>query len=273
MSEMFAAYSTKIMNSFLLALLFLAIYAGLYFVFLQRIQKEKRYNQAKIRLRYILITIFLVCFIKIWVQGFIQIVAFIGFISAAITITQKDNLLNLIGWLIINWRELFHEGDYIKIAQNAGVVKKIGVMYFTLQESSPDFPGYSTGRVIKIPNGLVARNPVVNFSHEVFTESTFSFIFKPTGSFDLIERLFLNLKDEIMQYLVQSYKTDVEKKEILDEFSPKHVIKIRQEKPAGYEFVLMFYSKYQDKSEILYQINKTILSFAQLHPDLVIAFD
>ena len=261
------------MNSVFLTLFFITVYVGFYFALFQRIANKKRYNQAKIRLRYILIMLFLVCFIKIWVQGFIQIVAFIGFISAAITITQKDNLMNLIGWLIINWRELFHEGDYIRINQNAGVVKKIGVMYFTLQEASPDFPSQNTGRLIKVPNCLVARNPLVNFSNESLTETTFSFIFKPTGNFELIEKLFLILKQQMVHYLDQVSKTGIEIKQTLEEFTPKHLIKIRQEKPAGYEFVLMFYSKYQDKAEVLFQINKTILSFVQTHPELVIAFD
>ncbi len=273
MSEMFTAYSSKMMNSVLLTLLFLSVYVGLTFALFQKIQNKKRFNQAKIRLRYVLITLFMVCFIKIWVQGFIQIVAFIGFISAAITITQKDNLMNLIGWLIINWRELFHEGDYIRITQYTGIVKKIGVMYFTLQEASPDFPSAATGRMIKVPNGIVARNPVVNFSHETLTETTFSFIFKPTGNFDLIEKLFGTLKQQMVHYLEQVSKTGIEIKQSLEEFSPKHIIKIRQEKPAGYEFVLMFYSKYQDRAQLLNQINKAILSFVQTHPELIIAFD
>ncbi len=273
MLEIFASYSSKFFCSFVITLLFLAVYAIACLLLSQKIEDPKRYNQTRIRMRYLLITLFLVCFVKIWVNGFIQIVAFIGFISAAITITQKDNLMNIIGWLIINWRELFHEGDYIKIANNIGIVKTIGVMYFTLQETNIDFPHHNTGRVIKIPNGLVARNPVLNYSYEVFTESTLSYVFKPTGNFDLIEKLFLTIKQQMLHYLEQAFKMGIDFKQTVEELSPKHVIRIRQEKPAGFELVMMFYSKYQDKPALLNQINKTIIAFSQANPDLVIAFD
>lgn len=272
MSEIFAAYSSKLINSFVLTLLFLTVYGLLLFFMSQKVSDKKRYYQSKIRLRYLLIAFFMLCFIKIWVEGFIQIVAFIGFISAAVTITQKDNLMNLIGWLIINWRDLFHEGDYIKIANNAGFVKSIGFMYFTLQEASIEFPSLTTGRIIKVPNGLVARNPLTNFSHETFIESTVSFIFKPTASFELLERLYMSLKMQILHYAEQVNKNE-EFHGKRQDFTPKHVIKIRQEKPAGFEFVLMFYSKHQDKTDVLFQINKAVIAFTQNHPELVIAFD
>ncbi len=267
MPEVLSAYSIKLVNSFLLTIFFIVIYGLTQFVLNKKITAQKRFNQINIRLRYLFITIFMIFFIKIWVDGFIQILAFIGFLSAAITITQKDNLMNLIGWLIINWRGLFHEQDYIKIANNAGFVKSIGLLYFTLLEANPDFPSNTTGRIIKIPNGLVARNPVFNFSNEKFIESTVNFIFKPMGKFDVVESLFLTLKAEMNHYIQQHFSLNDKT------YDPKYFIKLRQEKPAGYEMVFMFYSKYQDKTDLLFRINKMVVDFSRENPELVLAFD
>ncbi|MBS0289391.1 MAG: mechanosensitive ion channel [Proteobacteria bacterium] len=273
MPEMFSAYTEKLVSSLFVTVVFLIFNVLIKALFLRKITPIKRYNQASIRLRYFLITLFMICFIKIWVEGFIQILAFIGFLSAAITITQKDNLMNLIGWLVINWRGLFHEEDYIKIANHSGFVKSIGLLYFTLQENSLDFPGNITGRIVKIPNGLVARNPVMNFSQEDFIEFTLSFIFKPLGKFDLLELLFTKIKKELNDYIVcQIQLLAVNDKPSLN-YEPKYFIKIRQEKPAGYEMLLLFYAKHIDKADLSYKINQMVVGFTQQHPELILAFD
>ena len=267
MSEMMSAYSLKLINSFLFAILLLGGYLISRYFFTRRIKPLKTRAKYQSRLKYIFFILYLIFFVKIWVEGFVQILAFIGFLSAAITITQKDNLLNLIGWLIINWRGLFSEEDYIKISNYSGYVKSIGFLYFALEEASQDFPNHSTGRVIKIPNGLVARNPVTNFSHERFTECTLNFVFKPKGSFEAIEKLFLLIKEEMLQYLQKQINI------VNPSFEPKYFVKIRQEKPTGFEMILLFYCKHTDRSDLQYQINKLIVEFTNQDNDLVLAFD
>ncbi|MBN9287509.1 MAG: hypothetical protein BGO43_04575 [Gammaproteobacteria bacterium 39-13] len=274
MSEMIHLYSTKLINSLLITLFFVVTYSVLKLLLAQRIRPKKRFEQVSIRLRYILISFFMIFFIKIWVEGFIQILAFVGFISAAITLTQKDTLMNLVGWLIINWRGLFHEEDYIRIANNAGFVKSIGPLYFTLHEASLDFPTSATGRVAKIPNGLVTRNPVVNYSHEEFVEWTVNFIFKPIAKFDIFEKLFLLLKEEMVHYIKHQPSNSMKETNTKSvDFEPKYLVKIRQEKPAGYEMIIMFYCKHNDKADLLFKVNKMIIDFTRNNPELALAFD
>lgn len=208
----------------------------------------------------------MVFFIKIWVEGFLQILAFIGFLSAAITLTQKENLMNIVGWLIINWRGLFSEEDHIRISNFNGSVKKIGFLYFTLVESSPDFPGSETGRVIKIPNGMVSRNPIFNFSQEKFVEMTLSFIFKPKVEFTALESLYAVLKEEVRHYF-KSLGVNI------NEHEPRYLVRIRQEKPAGFEMLFLFYCRYTDKAQLQYKLNKLVVDFCAQNPDIVLAFD
>jgi len=276
MSEVIGAYSINLINSLLFALVMVGGYLLSKYLLTRKIKALKTRTQYLNRLKYVFFILYLIFFIKIWVEGFIQILAFIGFLSAAITITQKDNLLNLIGWLIINWRGLFCEDDYIKISQYSGYVKSIGFLYFSLIEASPDFPNRSTGRMIKIPNGLVARNPVTNFSHEKFTECTLNIIFKPKSNLDAIEKLFGLVKDEVQQYLKSHLSATLpmaKQEQTLLEFEPKYYVKIRQEKPSGFEMILMFYCRYMDKAEIQFQINKLIIDFTSQNEELTLSFD
>lgn len=268
MSEIISAYSVKLINSLLLTVVFLGSYLFAKFFTTKRIKIRKTRSQYLIRLRYIFFILFMVFFVKIWVEGFLQILALVGFLSAALTLTQKDNLMNLVGWLIINWRGLFSEEDYIKISNFGGYVKSIGFLYFTLQEASNEFPESITGRIIKIPNGMVSKNPVMNFSHEKLIECTVNFVFKPKGTFDEIENLAALVKEEILTHL----KATTTSKERID-FAPKYLIKIRYEKPAGYELVILFYCKYHDKTQLQYKINRFITNFTKAHAELILAFD
>lgn len=270
MTEVISAYSINLINSLLFAVIMVGGYLSSKYFLTRKVKSLKTRSQYYIRLKYFFFVLYLVFFIKIWVEGFIQILAFIGFLSAAITITQKDNLLNLIGWLIINWRGLFCEEDYIKISQYSGYVKSIGFLYFSLVEASPNFPNRSTGRVIKIPNGLVGRNPVTNYSHEKFTECTLNIIFKPKSNLEMIEKLFGILKQETHQYLTHHLGSNLP---ALQKYEPKYFVKIRQEKPAGFEMVMMFYCNHIDKVDMQYKINKCIIDCTKENDELTLVFD
>lgn len=268
MSDIINAYSIKLVNSLILAVVFLGGYLLTKFILGRRIKHRKIRSQYNIRLKYFLFILFMIFFVKIWVDGFIQILQFVGFLSAAITLTQKDNLLNLVGWLIINWRGLFSEEDYIKISNYNGYVKSIGFMYFTLIEANPEFPENHSGKIVKVPNGLVSRNPVINYSHEKFVECSMNFIFKPKSNLASIEQFFSAIKQEMQAYLSLEQKTD-----LIAQLEPKYYLKLRQEKPAGLEMLLIFYCKYMDKTALQHKISKLIIDFTNHNEELTLAFD
>lgn len=266
MSEIINAYSIKLINSFLLTIVFLGGYLLCKFFLTRRIKSKKARSQFITRCKYLFFILFMIFFIKIWVEGFIQILAFIGFLSAAITLTQKENLLNIVGWLIINWRGLFSEEDHIRISNFSGSVKKIGFLYFTLMETNPDFPDAQTGRIIKIPNGMVSRNPIFNFSQEKLVESTVNFVFKPKGDCQALEPLYKVLKEEIRHYY-KSLGVSI------NDYQPRYLVKLRQEKPAGFEMLFLFYCHYVDKAQLQSTLNEKVVDFCAHHPDVVLAFD
>ena len=77
--------------------------------------KEKK--RRRVRLLYVMAIFFIFILAQIWVEGFTQLLAILGLVSAALVITNKEIIMNFSGWLIIIWRGLFTEDDLIEIQQ------------------------------------------------------------------------------------------------------------------------------------------------------------
>lgn len=111
--------------------------------------------------------------IRIWFVGITSILTLLSLVAAALTIANKEVILNLTAWPVITWRRLFGIGDRIKVGSQAGDVTALGILYFTLAEigpvaETPDAPpDQYTGRMVKIPNSLVFTQPLTNYSRSV----------------------------------------------------------------------------------------------------------
>lgn len=99
----------------------------------------------------------------IWFDGIGTLLAAFSLIAAALTIVNKEFILNLTAWTVIVWRGLFAIGDRVEIGGQTGIVIDMGPLYVTLaqtlRESDKD---QVTGRQVKVPNGLVLTQPVIN---------------------------------------------------------------------------------------------------------------
>lgn len=150
------------------------------FFLLKHIPNKKKRTKSTIITRNVLICVLLFFLIKIWVDGFIHFLALLGFVAAALTITQKENILNLTGGLIIMWRQTFEEGDFISILNHTGIIKNLGIFYFTIDEILPGTINEKTGKTVKIPNSLISLHPftVYEFEHFVFIDKAYYFSFE-----------------------------------------------------------------------------------------------
>ena len=116
-------------------------------------------------LYYSTIALGIILLSRLWFSGIQSILTFLGIVSAGIIIVLKEPLQNLFAWVIIIWRELFSLGDRIEVGDHAGDVIDMGIFYFTLMEIGKWVDAdQSTGRLLKIPNGLVLNNAVANYS-------------------------------------------------------------------------------------------------------------
>lgn len=158
-------YKSLYHTSILAIIIFLIAIASYFFLNLGlKITNDKA--KLKNRITYISCIMFVLFCAKIWVQGFTQIFYGLSLVSAGLVVTNKESIMNLVGWGIISWRGLFSEGDFIEIAGVSGVVKELGVFYFKILESSSLKPTRTTGKFLKIPNGTVITNIVKRVSLE-----------------------------------------------------------------------------------------------------------
>ncbi|HKJ93524.1 MAG TPA: mechanosensitive ion channel domain-containing protein, partial [Longimicrobiales bacterium] len=100
-----------------------------------------------------------------WSQNFANLSTFLGLVSAGIAIALRDPIVNLGGWAFLLWRRPFVVGDRIQITGHAGDVIDQRIFAFTLLEIGNWVDAdQSTGRIIHIPNGVVFREPLANYT-------------------------------------------------------------------------------------------------------------
>lgn len=137
----------------------------LIYYFLGRGGDSKKHERViRKRFMYVMLVIDIFILAKIWVEGFTHLLTVLSLVAAGLVVANKECIMNLIAGLIINWRDLFVEGDFIQIQSFSGYVSSIGFMYFKLYETVSIDQKQATGRTVKIPNSLIMTSPLVNFS-------------------------------------------------------------------------------------------------------------
>ncbi|MCD6119267.1 mechanosensitive ion channel [bacterium] len=124
----------------------------------------QRYMSFKI-ISYSLGFIGIVLIVVIWLSDARGIAAYLGILSAGLAIALQDLLKDLAGWLFITFRRPFTVGDRIQIGEIAGDVIDIRLFQFSILEIGNWVQAdQSTGRIIHIPNGLVFKESLANYT-------------------------------------------------------------------------------------------------------------
>jgi small-conductance mechanosensitive channel len=125
--------------------------------------------QAKYRVRklitygsYILIALLLAIVFRDKLGGLTVV---LGLAGAGVALALQDVIVSLAGGVAIATGDFYTTGDRVKIGGIIGDVIDIGVLRTTLMECGEwlqaDLP---TGRLVKVSNGLIFREPVFNYS-------------------------------------------------------------------------------------------------------------
>jgi small-conductance mechanosensitive channel len=123
-----------------------------------------RYRWRK-TITYIAVAVGVLLVGRVWSEGIGQLATFLGLLSAGLAIALRDPIVNLGGWLFIIWRRPFVVGDRIQIGEHAGDVIDQRIFQVILLEIGNWVDAdQSTGRLIHIPNGLVFREPLANYT-------------------------------------------------------------------------------------------------------------
>lgn len=190
-------YSNLVSTAIVIIAIFF-VYGLFYLLVIRKIKDERQKQKFRIRSFYVACVIFLFFMERVWVEGFTHLLAVLGLVSAGLVVTNKETIMNFVGWLVITWRGLFSEDDLIQIQQYKGYVKRIGVLYVMLYEVL-DSTGNISGRVIRIPNGLVSNNPIINFSQTTHLfEQSFTLSFSSDNDFMALKEQIKTVVDNII---------------------------------------------------------------------------
>jgi small-conductance mechanosensitive channel len=279
MNILLSIISHRVFQSLITLIVLVIIGMILSAYFSKNIESKHKRRNIKYRVSYLMIFIYAILMTRIWISGIYHFFTIISVATAGLVIANKESFMNMVGALIINWRHLFSEGDRISFANYTGYVTKIGVLYFTLNETSQNSLSRPSGRTFRIPNGLVITNPVVNYSQNLnILEASFSLIITHDSDLNLAHTLLL---DTVKLVLNQYFKNR-------NEYHSNYIIKRNQfaqtllesdvsvminliyDEPASVELKACFYAYSKDHCEIRNQITQNILEALKTKPTITL---
>lgn len=201
--EWLNSFYSNLISTAIIFLVILMLYGLFNFFVVRKVRDHRQKQKLRVRAFYVACVVFIVFMERVWVEGFTHLLAVLGLVSAGLVVTNKETIMNFVGWLIITWRGLFSEEDLIQIQQYKGYVKRIGILYVMLYEVT-DANGDISGRVIRVPNGLVSTNPIINFSQTTnLFEQYVSLLFSSDNDFDSLKEKVRVVIDAV---LMETYK-------------------------------------------------------------------
>jgi small-conductance mechanosensitive channel len=115
--------------------------------------------------RYFFVMLGILLISRLWLEGIQSLATYLGILSAGVAIALKDLVSSFAGWLFILWRRPFFVGDRIQIGKHRGDVIDVRIFTFTLMEvGNWVHAEQSTGRIIFVPNLMIFREVVANYS-------------------------------------------------------------------------------------------------------------
>ncbi|OGO90118.1 MAG: hypothetical protein A3F10_07100, partial [Coxiella sp. RIFCSPHIGHO2_12_FULL_42_15] len=250
---------SNLLNTAIVLVAILLIYLLIYTIFIRKIKIEKSKHRVRVRFTYFIVILALFLVAKIWVSGFTNLFYGLSFVSAGLVVTNKESIMNFVGSIIIRWRGLFAEGDYIQLDKYSGFVHELGVMYFRIFEVSETSLNRSSGRMIKVPNGLVINNPVINYSlQNNVIEYKQSWIVTPDSDIRAAKQIITDqMKAIVFQFYAEheGYTRRMVKKNCrhlsrLIDLEIHIKSQIRFDKPSGVELLASYYCYPRDKDNL-----------------------
>jgi small-conductance mechanosensitive channel len=260
----------------IITLLLLIVIGMIFYLFIVN-RKDDLHARQTLRYRIIYISVFLYALLLsyIWIEGLGNLLTVLSLVGVGLVVANKETVMNFVGSLIINWRDLFAEGDRIQLEEYTGYVQAIGVLYFTLREINPQILSRPTGRLIRIPNGLVITQPVINFSQQAnLLEYNLNVTITTNSNVDKIEKILITA---VRQTIVDFYKNNPEyvirKKrnvEKLLEHDPVVSLDLSQHSPPGIKMTVYYHCYARDQNPIANLIYKKILAEINSSSDITL---
>ena len=216
---------------------------------------------------------------RLWVEEFRHLLTILGIISVGIAIAYKEIFMNFTGGLFILWRGIFEEGDRIQVGEHHGDVIGFGLFYFTLMEVGGWVTSeQSSGRIIKVPNGMVLHTPIINYNR------CFPYIWNeipvrltPESDRKEAEQLLLEIAQKVTIPNANKAKKCFRRKSdeiiIFRHLDPAVYLSVRTERPAGIILTLRYLCEPRQRRDTEKIIWNEILDVFSKHTDIHLAFE
>ena len=229
-------------------------------------------NEALFMARRIARYIVVVCATGI-VAGFLfddlsMIAATLGIVSAALVISLQDVCTSVFAWFVIMTGEKFRIGDRLEIDGTRGDVLDLQLLRTTLLEvtGTDDQP---TGRVILVPNNVLFKTKIFNFTHEHpfiwgKLSVTVAFSTPMAGALVLFQRI---LEEETRESFeaARSAATKLQRRYGVEDaiYEPHIQTEIVND---GVTLTLLFVAHYRQFSATRNRLNRRIIRELESHP-------
>lgn len=147
---------------------------------MQKLGSSERYNSICKIANFTMWTFFIFVAISTMIGNISTIIASLGLLGFGLTFALQKPILNFVGWLTIVFKDIYHEGDRIKINNVIGDVKSIQIMN-TIVEGLLETSDMLSGKTISFPNDLILSTDVQNFtkdSNYIVTELSISITYE-----------------------------------------------------------------------------------------------
>lgn len=134
---------------------------------LKNITKIEERHRLRTRITWATVGTFFIATALIWASFLnnLNLGMFLGIIGAGLALSLQETLLCIAGWLLIILRTPFDVGDRIEMDGRAGDVIDIRMFQTTLLEiGNWVHADQSTGRMVSIPNSMILRHAVYNYT-------------------------------------------------------------------------------------------------------------
>lgn len=249
-------------DQFIETLILIIVFAAVYFILKLFVSKTKLIEEPKkfmTRTKITMVVGFVLLLLLVWIPVLWALLAVLGFVAGALVLTQKFNIQNLVGYVIISWRELFEVGDIIQISHYVGKVRSIGPFYFTLYEVSMEGRFAVSGNIVKIPNGLVSKDPLINHSDRKVHKIFLSYIFDKDTKLEKLQAWL----DELQPKIKTSLENNKRKSKDIECIKISYHYYLKQSEPAGIKVAITVESHFDLLGEIQQLIEIQIIDISQ----------
>ncbi len=154
-----------VMSLFLITLIFLISKIFTRIITVKADIQGERYNLLRV-IRFLAMIFSMIVVISFLFQNLYAAAVSFGLISLVLGFALQAPITSFIAWIYLVFRRTYLVGDRIQIKGLRGDVVSISYLDTFILECSGDYLGNdrSSGRIIKLPNSLVLREEVINYS-------------------------------------------------------------------------------------------------------------